>query len=78
MGGVGGWIGGMLEGYEWIGRRGEEELHHYIIFVSLTENSPLVNEINIVPINLIKLTENKYKYYKCSTGHDFLLVRKTR
>ena len=35
---------------------GEEELHHYMIFVTLKENSSLVHE-TIVPINLIKLTK---------------------
>ena len=42
----------------------EEELHHYKIFVTLKGNISLVHE-TIVPINLITLTKNKYKYFKC-------------
>ena len=33
------WV--VLEEYEWIGKRGEEDLHHYILFVSLKENNSL-------------------------------------
>ena len=44
--GWGGWVKwSALERYEWIGKRGEsglekwrEELHHYMIFVTLKEN----------------------------------------
>ena len=47
---VSGWVGwGVLEGYEWI-ERGEEELHHYMVFVTLKENSSLVRQETIVPI----------------------------
>ena len=42
--GWGGW--GVLEGWECIGRRGEEKLHHYIIFVTF---SSLVLEKNYIP-----------------------------
>ena len=48
----------MLKSYECIGRKGEEALYHYMIFVTLSENILFVNEI-IVHINLIKLTNNK-------------------
>ena len=45
--GWGGWVGwGVLKGYKWIGRRGEEKLHHYIIFVPF---SSLVHEQNYIP-----------------------------
>ena len=56
--GWGDWVGwDVLEGYGWIGRRERlEELHHYIIFVTLKENSSLVHE-TIVPINLRKRTK---------------------
>ena len=40
------------ERYDGIGRRGEEELQHYIVFVALKENSSLLHETIIVPINL--------------------------
>ena len=48
----------MLEGWECIGREGEEKLHHYIIFDTL---SSLVHEKKFYTINLIKMTkiENK-------------------
>ena len=36
----------VLEGWECIGREGEEKLHHYIIFVTL---SSLVHEKNSIP-----------------------------
>ena len=36
----------VLEGLECIGREGEEKLHHYIIFVTL---SSLVHEKNSIP-----------------------------
>ena len=36
----------VLEGWECIGKEGEEKLHHYIIFVKL---SSLVHEKNSIP-----------------------------
>ena len=44
-------------------RGGEEELHHYMIFVTLKESSSLVHE-TIVPIDLIKLTKSTNKCSK--------------
>ena len=56
-----GW--GVLEGWECIGKEGEEKLHHYIIFVTF---SSLVHEKNFYPINLIKMTKIDNKNCKCS------------
>ena len=53
----------VLEGWECIGKEGEEKLHHYIIFVTL---SSLVHEKKIYPINLIKMTKIENKNCKCS------------
>ena len=39
------WLG-VLEGWECIGKEGEEKLHHYIIFVTF---SSLVHEKNSIP-----------------------------
>ena len=39
-------VGMCVEGWECIGREGEEKLHHYIIFVTL---SSLVHEKNSIP-----------------------------
>ena len=36
----------MLKGHEWIVRRGEEELHYHVIFVTLKEDISLVHEKN--------------------------------
>ena len=58
--GWGGWD--VLEGWGRIGRRGEEKLHHYTIFVTL---SSLVHE-KIDPINLINMTKTENKNCKCS------------
>ena len=52
----------VLEGWECIGKEGEEKPHHYIIFVTL---SSLVHE-KIYPINLIKMTKIENKNCKCS------------
>ena len=54
-----GW--GVLEGWECIGKEGEEKPHHYII-VTL---GSLVHE-KIYPINLIKMTKIENKNCKCS------------
>ena len=54
----------MLEGWECIGKEGEEKLHHHIIFVTL---SSLVHEkILDYPINLIKMTKIENKNCNCS------------
>ena len=46
----------------WEGRR-EDNLHNYIIFVTV---SSLVHEKKFYPINLIKMTKIENKNFKCS------------
>ena len=56
-----GWLGCVRrEGMYW--KEGEEKLHHYIIFITLTSS---VHE-KFYPINLIKMTKIENKNYKCS------------
>ena len=56
-----GWLGCVRRvGMYW--KEGEEKLHHYIIFVTL---SSLVHE-KFYPINLIKMTKIENKNCKCS------------
>ena len=57
--GIYGWD--VLEGCECIGKEGEEKLHHYIIFVTL---SSLVHEKKSTPS--VKMTKIENKNCKCS------------
>ena len=59
---------GYVRRVECIGKEGEEKLHHYIIFVTL---SSLVHE-KIYHINLIKMTEIENKNCKCSKLKEIL------
>ena len=58
-----GW--GVLGAYEWIGISGRRVTIPFYDICYLKGNSSLVHE-TIIPINLIKLTKNKYKYCNCS------------
>ena len=58
----------------WLEGGEKEELHRYMIFVTLKESSSLGHEI-IVPINLIKLIKNQHIYCKCSKQKEGFIYK---